>query len=535
MNSLRWLDLLVIVVYMGAMLLIGRWFARRQTSTEAYFVARRSIPGWAMGVSIYATLITSITFIAYPGSAYAGNWSELTPGFMVIGTLILAGTVIIPFFRHAIGMSVYEYFEKRFGYGTRAYCAFAFAMGHFSKMGFVFYTLALTVSSMTGWNIYLVMVLTGAVTIYYTVIGGLEAVIWTDVIQGFVKVFGVIVCLGWLFANMPGGIGAALHLAADKHKFSLGNPAFNLADKTSLWVMLAYGFFWYLQKYVADQTLVQRYLVAKTDREAVRGVALGALLCVPAWALFMLIGTLVWSYYQLAHETLPAFIDKPDKIFPYFLSTKIPPGLAGLFMAALFSAAMSMLSSDLNCLSVVGVEDYYRKLRPQSTDAHRLFVGKVIIGVCGVVAVLVAVIIAWKSDRVLSYWFTTSSIVAGGLAGLFVLAFLSPRASRRGVTAGIVACLLFTTYGTLTVGKDRILDLGAWNFPWASVMVGTIGHVVLIVVGYVASLLCPGDISANRPLTLWGWLDRRRAEQETAEPASPATVPASEVRSSARL
>ena len=128
MNSLRWLDLAVIVIYMGAMLMVGRSFAKSQTSTEAYFVATRSIPHWAMGVSIYATLITSITFIAYPGSAYAGNWAELVPGFMVIGVLLLVGLVIIPFFRHAVGMSVYEYFEKRFGYGARAYSALAFTV-----------------------------------------------------------------------------------------------------------------------------------------------------------------------------------------------------------------------------------------------------------------------------------------------------------------------------------------------------------------------------------------------------------------------
>src|ERR1019366_7536489 len=253
-------------------------------------------------------------------------------------------------------------------------------------------------------------------------------------------------------------------------------------------VMSLYGFFFYLQKYTADQTLAQRYLIAKNDRAAIKGVALGAALCVPAWVLFMLIGTLVWAYYQLSHEVLPAFVDNPDKIFPYFLTTKIPPGLAGLFMAALFSAAMSMLSSDLNCLSVVGVEDYYRRLRPNSTDTHRLFVGKLIVAICGVLAVLVGMVIAWKSERVLSFWFTTSSIVGGGLAGLFLLAFLSPRANKQGAAVGIVACLLFTTYATLTAGNDRVLDLGAFNFPWATLMIGAGAHVVLIVVGYFASL-----------------------------------------------
>src|SRR5205085_6461818 len=129
----------------------------------------------------------------------------------------------------------------------------------------------------------------------------------------------------------------------------------------------------------------------------------------PAWTLFMLIGTLIWAYYQLSHDVLPAFVDKPDKIFPYFVATKIPAGLAGLFMASLFSAAMAMLSSDLNCLSVVGVEDFYRRLRPQANDKQRLLMGKIIVAICGALAVGVAVIIAWKSEQVLSFWFTTSS------------------------------------------------------------------------------------------------------------------------------
>src|SRR6185295_1506444 len=195
--------------------------------------------------------------------------------------------------------------------------------------------------------------------------------------------------------------------------------------------MSLYGFFWYLQKYTADQTLVQRYLVAKTDKEAFKGVALGALLCVPAWALFMLIGTLVWAYYQLSGETLPASVSAADKVFPYFLTTKIPAGLAGLFMASLFSAAMAMLSSDFNCMSVVGVEDYYRKLKPDSTDSQRLLVGKIIIAVCGTLAVVVAILIRKYSDRILSFYYIVTSIIAAGLAGIFLLAFLSRRANQK--------------------------------------------------------------------------------------------------------
>src|SRR5215472_18211368 len=150
MTSLRMLDGLVIVIYLIAMVIMGLRFARRQTSTEAYFVAKRSIPHWSLGISIYAALISSITFVAYPGSAYAGNWNELVPGFMVIGVLFLVGLVIIPFFRHAVGMSAYEYFGKRFGYKIRAYSALAFTAGHFSKLGFVIYSLAVTITAIAG-------------------------------------------------------------------------------------------------------------------------------------------------------------------------------------------------------------------------------------------------------------------------------------------------------------------------------------------------------------------------------------------------
>jgi len=520
MNSLRLLDAIVVVAYLAAMVFVGRRFARRQTSTKAYFTASRAIPHWAIGVSIYAALITSITFIAYPGSAYAGSWAEITPGYMVIGALLLCGAVIIPFYRHVVGMTAYEYFEKRFGYKVRAYAALAFAAGHFSKMGFVIYTLALTITSMTGWNIYLVMLVTGAVTIYYTIIGGLEAVIWTDVIQGFVKVIGVIVCLGFLCAMMPGGIGTAFRLAAEQHKFSHGDFNLDLTGRTSFWAMTIYGFFLYLQRYTADQTLVQRYLVAKNDRDALKGVALGALLCIPAWMLFMLIGTLVWAYYQLSREALPAGI-AADRVFPFFLTTKIPAGLAGLFMASLLSAAMSMLSSDLNCLSAVGVEDCYRQARPASTDCERLLAGKIMIGVCGALAVGIASLIAWKSERVLGVYYNVLSIVSAGLAGIFLLAFLSPRANRQGAYVGIAACLLFTTWATLTSGKSPTLNLGALNYRLHPILIGACAHVVLLGVGYGASRFFPAPDEAARAMTLQGWLRRRRTTDNAAISESP--------------
>jgi solute:Na+ symporter, SSS family len=506
---------MVIILFFAVVALIGFHFAKRQNSTEAYFVARRAIPSWAMGLSIFATIISSITFIGYPGAAFDGNWNQLVPGFMAIGVLLVAGTTLVSFFRHAVKMSAYEYFERRFGYGARAYSALAFSAGHFSKMGFVLFTITAAVCGMTGWDKYEVILGIGAITILYTLIGGLEAVIWTQVLQGIVKMGGVIVVIGVLISIMPGGASAAFKLALDHHKMSLGGFNFNLAANDNFWVMLFYGAFWYIQKYAADQTLVQRYLVAKSDHEALKGTALGAALCLPAWIAFMLIGTLLWAYYQLSGEALPAHLIGPngkviaDEVFPYFLTTKIPAGLCGIFIAALFSAAMSSMSSDLNCLSAVVVEDYYQRLRPYSNDQQRLFAGKIIVGVSGVIAVVLGVYIAAKGESALGLYYAATAIVSGGLAGMFLLAFFSRRANRQGLWIGITCSLAFTAWATLTGGNGHILNLN-WNYTWPSVMIGVIAHLIVLVVGYLASLLFPPERNIKTEWTFWGWLETRK-------------------------
>ena len=505
-SHLRVVDLGIVAAYLLALTSLGLAFAREQTSTEEYFVARRSIPAWAMGMSIVATLITSVTFIAYPGSAYDKDWSLLVPGFMVVGVLVLVGAVIIPFYRQVVGMSAYEYFGHRFGKPVRIYACVAFALGHFSKMGFVFYLLALTINSVTGWPMDQVIVVAGLMTILYTLRGGLEAVIWTDVVQGFILWAGVLVTLAYLLILPHGGPSHVLALAAANHKMRLSQwtPGF---DTQNTAVLVIYGFFWYLQKYTADQSIVQRYLVARTDRAALRGVAMGALLCVPVWTLFMLIGTCTWSFYRITGERLPGYIAKSDQVFPHFLATHLPPGVAGLVMAALLGSAVCALASDLNSFALVGVEDIYRQLRPESTDARRLRIGKLIVLGCGLACIATALALAHTKGSALSMWFTVSAIASGGLAGLFLLAFLSTRASRRGVWAGIAASLAFTAWATLTLHDKRVIDLGRWNFPWHDYMIGAIAHLVLLATGYAASWCWPDPKkSAATGMTLWRWL-----------------------------
>jgi SSS family solute:Na+ symporter len=481
------IDGIVLLAYLGLLAYVGAYFGRRQTTTENYFVARRSVPPWAMGFSLLATLVSSVAFVAYPGSAYAGNWSLLVPGFMVVIVLLLVGRWIIPFYRRSVGVSAYEYFQRRFGRKVRLYASFAFSMAHFSKMGFVFYLMALTVNSLTGWNIDAVTLGVALVMVFYALRGGIEAVVWTDVIQGFVMAGCIFVCLGYLFMLAPGGAGAVFSLAASQNKFGLGEMAWSFRSAT-IPVLVIYGFFWYFQRYTADQTVVQRYLLAANDKAALKGVATGALFAVPVWALFMLVGTATWAFFQLTGEKLPATVTKPDQAFPYFLGAHLPAGLTGLFLAALSGSAMTMVASDLNSLAAVGVEDFYKPWRPRSTDAQRLRLAKALVAVGGIGAAFTAMLIARAQGNALSMWFAVSAIASGGLAGLFLLAVCCPKANSLAALAGIAASLAVTAWAVLTQGAKRFVDLGEYNFAWDNLMIGVVGHVTLFVVGFLVSL-----------------------------------------------
>jgi SSS family solute:Na+ symporter len=511
-SNLRWLDFAVVLAYVLAMAALGLRFSKRQTTTDRFFVAKRSLPSWAMGMSMLATMVSSVTFVAYPGSSYAKDWSLMVPGFMLIAVLPLVGKVIIPFYREVIGMSAYEYFERRFGKPARLYSAFAFSLAHFSKMGFVLYLMALTLSSITGWNIISLIIGVAAVMILYAVKGGIEAIVWTDVIQGFVMGFSIFVVLGFLLFLPEGGPMSVMDRAMAANKFQLGAPEWNFR-KNSVPVLLLYGLFWYLQRYVADQTMVQRYLMAKTDMGAFRGVRVGAFLAVPVWALFMLIGTSVWGYFRVTREVIPATITKADQMFPYFLSQHLPAGVLGLLLACLTGAAMTMLASDLNSMSVVAVEDFYRYFRPRSTDQERLVAAKGFVVLTGILNIGTALLLVQSKGSALSSWFAVSAIASGGLMGLFFLAFLTKRAHRTGVYCGIVANLSFSIWAALTKGATPLVDLGAWNFPYDELLIGVIGNVLLFTIGLGASYLLPqAKAVENAPpsQTVWNWLAARR-------------------------
>jgi SSS family solute:Na+ symporter len=479
------MNLLIIGLYLACIFAIAFHFRRGQTDPKKYYLGDSKLPAWAIGISLMATIISSVTFLAYPGAGFSENWILLVQGLMLPPVVLSILWFIVPVYRQFIGISAYEYFEKRFGYGARFYAALAFLGAHFSKIGFIVYLMAMAVGQMTRLNVYETIILVGAVATAAALIGGLQAVVWTEVVQGFVLVGGGVLCAIVLLFKPTGNPHDVLHLAHAAGKMSLGPYDFTLAKRT-FWVLALNGIFYSLQKYATDQTVVQRFLAAKSDRAAIRASLLGMALCVPVWTLFMFIGTGLWTFYQLTGRPLPPM--KPEAVFPYFIRTELPPGVIGFVIAALISSALSSLQSDLNCLSAVCVEDFYRRLRPAASSQNRLRVGKVIVAVAGVAAVVAACLYARLGERnVLANIFDIYAIFSGGIAGLFALAFFTTRANRGGAAFGIVACILFTAWTFLT--SHGLLNLGRFNYTQPQLMVGVYSHLVLFAVGYIASFL----------------------------------------------
>jgi SSS family solute:Na+ symporter len=517
-SSLHFIDYLIIILSLVITFWFGVRYSKKNTSTDQYFAAGGNIPAWAVGMSIFATLISSVTFLAYPGEGYKSNWILLIQGFMVPVVLFFSIRFIVPLYRNVIGLSAYEYFEKRFGYLARVYGSLGFIFAHFSKMGSVLFLLALALSSMTGVDTLTIIWIIGIAIVFITLFGGMEAVIWLDVIQGFLLILGGIVAIAVILLKTDGGLGAIVNYAVDHDKIGFGPYDFDFVNLT-FWVMTINGIFYAIQKYGADQTIVQRYLTAKSDKDAIKASILGIGITVPVWIAFMFIGTALFSFYGLHSDiALPEGI-KSDAVFPHFITTQLPPGLIGLILSALIAAAISSLDADLNCLAAVGVDDYYKRLYPKSSGAQQLRMGKILVMVAGLASILIAsfYVYAGESDGILSTVFMLYAIFSGGIAGMLLLGLFVNRANKKGLSIGIVACILFTGYALLTstatgTGDQRhlILDFGDYNYTHHRYMLGVYSHFVLFFVGWIASYFFPKvDVPAN--LTYYGYLEKKRS------------------------
>ena len=489
------IDIGIVIIYLCLVAVLGLSFSRRQKTTEDYFLAGRNIPGWVVAFSLLGTICSSATFVGHPGNVFHENMYLIPAHVVPLFVMLFLARYIVVFYRKTVRMTAYEYLEQRFGYPARAYGAATFLISRVADVSITYYFLALATSFLTGWDITSVIVILGAVTILYTLLGGIQAVVWTDVLQGIFLVGGGLLCIGIILFGSNAGPAEIVTRAWDGNKFEIGRWQWD-ATQNNQWLLIIGSIFVWLQAFTCNQYTVQRYLLARSDKEAVRGATIGAAACVPVWLLFMCLGALLWSYYQFSSEQLPPEVmEVKDRILPYFIKTHFPAGLKGMILATLIAAAMSSLDSDLNAMSTVMVNDFFARLRIQSSDSQQLLVGKCSVIGFGVASILLA--LQWtkiSNPSLVEFSLTMTMIVTGGILGLFSLGWLFSWTTSQGAYVGILACLLFTAWATMTQislpsTNMPVLDLGIFNCTLSLWLIGSLGHLVLVVVGLATSVL----------------------------------------------
>lgn len=517
-SNLRIGDLITLVLYFGATLFIGFWCMRKNKTTEDFFVGGRSVPGWAIGVSMLGAAISSITFLAYPGNGYAKDWSYLVPGLMLPVAAVLGAFVFIPFYRASRFTSAYEYLEGRFGPGARIYGAILFTIQSAWRLGSVLYLLCIPITSLTGMDPNVVIWAVGITTTIYCVVGGLEAVIWTDVMQTFVFLIGGTATVLTVFLWPGVGPSFVFDTAFADHKFNVtADTTFTFAKET-FWVLVLWGLVSNIQEHASDQGKIQRYCAAASDGEARRAVLFNGVACIPVWCLFMFIGTCLYAFYKVVPDPAVATM-KADEVFPRFILTRMPQGLSGLVIAAILAAAMSTLSSAISAGASVITVDLYKRLAVKGRDdKHYLNMGKVFSLIGGASMIVTALLIqqAGQSSFLPMSFFITS-IVVGGLGGLFCLGLFSTRANSQGAMVGIGCALLVTVYLTLSAvdsNPDWNLNVlpDALRSPTHKFMIGVLCNIAAFVVGYFASFFFAPP--SNQQIERATWWTRQRDQVE---------------------
>jgi len=474
MKNLPILDLTIIFIYLLAMVLVGFYFSKKNKNSDQFTKAAGSIPGWAIGLSIYATFLSSNTFLGVPGKAFGSNWNAFVFSISMPLAAWIASKYFVPFYRRTGEISAYTHLENRFGPWARTYTVICFLLTQLARIGSVFFGIALSLQALTGYGMATIMIVVGICIILYTVLGGMEAVIWTEVVQGVTKTFGALLILYLVIKEMPGGVSNIIDIGKSNQKFSLGSFSPNVTEAT-FWVVLFYGFFINLNNFGMDQNYVQRYHTATSVKQASRSIWLCVALYVPASFLFFLIGACLFAYYnvhpeliqtvkeqvageRLSHAGTSAQIietagslkpsDYGDRVMPHFMVTKIPTGLVGLIVSAILSAAMSTISSGMNASATVFTMDIYKRyFRPNIGEKNKFFVLKTSTVVFGLLGLGTGIaMIGVKS--LLDIWWELSGIFAGGMLGLFLLGIISRRTkSHEAFTAtlvGIVVILWMT-------------------------------------------------------------------------------------------
>ncbi|MGE0374475.1 MAG: sodium:solute symporter [Planctomycetaceae bacterium] len=505
--AFRALDAIVIVTYLLGMAGVGLYFSRRNNSTEEYFVGNRSFPGWVIGLSMLGTTISSVTFLAFPGDAYATDWSKLVANLTLPLVAILAIIVFIPFFRRGNLTSAFEYLEARYGTTVRFYGVVTFIVAQVFRLARILYLVCLPVQLLTGADLWIIIVCTGVFIAFYTVAGGIEAVIWTDVAQSIVLLLGGIICVGYVAMHLPGGLQEVFTVASANNKFSLGSFDVDWSQRT-FWTVSLLGIFTWLFNYSGDQNVIQRYASARSTREARKATAIFSAVAVPTWALFFFVGTCVYVYYQRFPSPAVGELP-PDAVFPQFILTTLPAGLAGLVIAGVLAAAMSSLDSSINAIATVTVVDIVRPyVAPGRSDRFYLVLARVVATLCAGVMILGAIIVEYiPKESMNDLTWIVESVFNGCLMAVFMIGFFTTRVGNRAAIAALAVAVAVNVYLAF-----NWLGVVPWKVPLDNYWVGPLVNVLFAGLAISLSFVGLKNLRSRdqlQGLTVWTMRSRR--------------------------
>lgn len=530
-------DILIFIAFTFGTVLFGGSFVRKNKNADDYTSGSGNMPGFVVGMSVFATYVSSISFLALPGNAFAGNWNSLVFSLTIPLAAILAARFFVPFYRNIDSISAYSFLETRFGYWARAYAAVCYLLTQVARIGSVLFLMALPLHTLLGWSVEGIVLVTGVAVVLYSMMGGIKAVIWTDAIQGTILIIGALTCVIILFFEIPGGFSAFIDQGMEAGKFSLGSFGVELNTST-FWVMLLYGTFINLQNFGIDQNYVQRYKSARDLKSARFSALFGGLLYLPVSFLFFVIGAALYVYYQ--NTPLPEGIAN-DQVFPYFIVNVLPEGITGLLIAAIFAAGMSTISTSINSSATVIFTDFIQRnkksysdklvkadssaigepseeaatpdseacsdkkdlqptanLSSQNTDRnsgilaadiHQLKVLRgvsLLIGLAGTGVALAMISVKSALDA----WWSLAGIFSGGMLGLFLLGYLSRRVRSRQAMAGVIV-------GVLLIGWMSLSGQTALH----SYLTTVLGTSTIVLVGAVLAFLRKDDSRKEPKLT----------------------------------
>ncbi len=457
------LNTAVIALFFVGMAAMGFYFMRRNKNSDDYFRGGGRLPWWAVSMSIFATMASSITFISIPAISYL---SDCRYAVIAVGIFALAPLVThfyLPLFRRMNLTSAYEYLERRFNLACRLFASAAFVLFMIARTAIVTYLPAIAIAAVIDMDVNVAIVIVTVVTILYCTLGGIEAVIWSDFIQSLILIGGTLTIFAMLIFGTDGGFSGFLALGEQAGKFRVFDFALDWTESV-FWVVLVGGLVTNLASYTSDQCVVQRYMTTADEKGAAKSILVNGVVSFVNCCVFFVLGVALYTFYVSHPAALDVTMPKNDSVLPIFIANGLPPGVSGLVLAALAAATMSTLSSNLNSAATAVTTDFYARLFPCATERGKMRCGQIATVLTGVFGGVFALVLAnGNIYSVYDQFQRFLGILTGGLGCLFLMGVFMTRVSGKGAIAGLVAnyVVSFALDQFSFAGKPHILLYGA--------------------------------------------------------------------------